>query len=369
MGVYQKYRDENGKKTGPWFCKYPVDRDRNGVTIYKIKKIGTKKQADRFYAMKTAEFNESQLFGPPPVEKEKWLFENIADYVMNLPTMKSKASYDTDLHRLKRLKAHFKDWFAEDIKAGDIEKYRELRLASESHTGKHISPGTVNREMALLRRIFNLAMRDDLVQKNPCFKIGKLDEGGGRDRVISAEEFASLVGEMKWPASGITRLAWYTGMRLGEILGLEWPRVNLQEKWISLHAKHTKTRKARKVYLVPEALAVLEYATKFRSLKFQNVFLKSDGKPVKDIRSSFEAACQRAGIENLHFHDLRHCFTTNMRRAGVHESVIMAMTGHRTRAMFDHYNNVDENDVKLALNLFSDFLGAAPKNKGPLLAP
>ena len=81
------------------------------------------------------------------------------------------------------------------------------------------------------------------------------------------------------------------------------------------------------------------------------------GKPVSDIRAGIRKACNAAGIKygrfvkgGFIFHDLRHTFNTNMRKAGVAESVIMAITGHSTREMFDRYNTIDEDDVRNAVD-------------------
>jgi len=58
------------------------------------------------------------------------------------------------------------------------------------------------------------------------------------------------------------------------------------------------------------------------------------------------------------FHDLRHTFNTNMRKAGVSESVIMAITGHSSRGMFDRYNTIDEDDIRNAVNQMQGFLAS-----------
>lgn len=63
----------------------------------------------------------------------------------------------------------------------------------------------------------------------------------------------------------------------------------------------------------------------------------------------FERACEAAGAEGVWFHDLRRSFVTNARRRGVAESVVMRMSGHRTRSVFDRYNVVDDTDVKTAV--------------------
>lgn len=77
---------------------------------------------------------------------------------------------------------------------------------------------------------------------------------------------------------------------------------------------------------------------------------------MKDIRVSLRRACKKADIVygrkekgGFVFHDLRHTFNTNMRKAGVQESVIMEITGHSTREMFDRYNNIDEEDAHNAM--------------------
>ncbi len=74
-------------------------------------------------------------------------------------------------------------------------------------------------------------------------------------------------------------------------------------------------------------------------------------------------ACKKAGFiygrnkkNGFTFHDLRHTFNTNMRKAGVPESVIMGITGHSTREMFDRYNTVDFEDMKKASEKMSSFL-------------
>jgi len=90
------------------------------------------------------------------------------------------------------------------------------------------------------------------------------------------------------------------------------------------------------------------------------------GKPVTHIRTGLKLAWKKAGIEygRFVFHDLRHTFNTNMRKAGVSGSVIMAITGHATREMFDRYNRVDGDDVATAINQLECFLQNGSPNGG-----
>jgi len=81
--------------------------------------------------------------------------------------------------------------------------------------------------------------------------------------------------------------------------------------------------------------------------------------PIKDFQMSWNLACQAAGVPGLLFHDLRRTAVRNLRRAGVAESVIMKITGHRTRGVFERYNITDQTDTQEAGRLAEEFLNQA----------
>ena len=165
--------------------------------------------------------------------------------------------------------------------------------------------------------------------------------------------------------NGIVAMGYYSGMRRGEILGLTWDKVDLANRMIRLEAKDTKDNEARNIPIPDE---LYKYLTSMPnriqdSGKGRHVF-QFKGQPIKgDIRTSLKKACQKAGISygrfikaGFIFHDLRHTFNTNMRKAGIQESVIMAITGHSTREMFDRYNTIDDEDVQTAAKQMDVFL-------------
>jgi integrase len=79
-------------------------------------------------------------------------------------------------------------------------------------------------------------------------------------------------------------------------------------------------------------------------------------RPIKTFRDSWTQACQRAGVLNLLFHELRRTAVRNLRRAGVAETVIMKITGHRTRSVFERYNITDQSDTEEAGKMAEEFL-------------
>ena len=158
-----------------------------------------------------------------------------------------------------------------------------------------------------------------------------------RDRVLSADEFDRLMSHSEGHTRGIIAMAYFTGMRRGEILGLTWDRVDLKKRLIYLEARHTKDKEPRKVPICAELLKMLqEMPGGLTESNDERHVFTNQGNPLKgNIRAGIRRACMLAGLaygrnnrDGLTLHDLRHTFTTNMRRAGVPEPEIMAITGH-----------------------------------------
>jgi integrase len=131
-----------------------------------------------------------------------------------------------------------------------------------------------------------------------------------------------------------------------------------------LEPEDTKDREARKVPICNELYRLLySMPNRIQVSNENNHVFQYRGKPIADIRKGIKDACKKAGIKygrsikgGFVFHDLRHTFNTNMRKAGVAESVIMKITGHSTREMFDRYNTIDESDSRQAIYHFESFL-------------
>ncbi len=110
----------------------------------------------------------------------------------------------------------------------------------------------------------------------------------------------------------------------------------------------------------PEPVAVPIYGDMAKFVEMQprtSDFLFARGaKPILDFRESWKLACERAGVPHLLFHDLRRTAVRNLRRAGVAETVIMKITGHRRRSVFERYNITDHTDTQEAGRKAEDFL-------------
>ncbi len=246
-----------------------------------------------------------------------------------------------------------------------MENYQIRRLKD----GK--APATVDHEIKKMKTAIIKAFDDGIVAGEVLrvFKKCKptLKKGSDvRDRILSVGEFEAIMGHLPGHTKPIFAMGYFTGMRRSEILNLEWNMVNLKNRSIKLPAELTKDKEARTIPISDRLHAILKAVP--RAIHDNHVFLYK-GRPVAHIRTGLRRACKKAGVEygrfvkgGFIFHDLRHTFNTNMRKAGVAESVIMAMTGHSTRAMFDRYNKVDLDDTRQAVDQMEVFLASVDQS-------
>ena len=229
------------------------------------------------------------------------------------------------------------------ITRGDVEDFIGHMRAKKTAEGTPLAPATINRHLALLRAAFNYAVQNNYLHTNPARGFPMLPEDNERDRVASREEYDRLITAANPQLRLAIIIAYYAGMRLGEIAKLTWEHIDLKQRVFKLKSSETKTRASR---LVPIADPVLE------ELKVQPRQL--DGRlftaTVATLSRWFAEACRELKIKGLKFHDLRHTAATNLRRAGVDIFTIKQVTGHKTLAMLERYNTIDVDDLPEAMN-------------------
>lgn len=270
-------------------------------------------------------------------------------------TTRDNDSWQSDTGRAKHLLRHLGQMKAHTLTLKHVEEYR-FKRANEftKTTGQPPTVATVNREITLLKRIINHAVKCGEVRLNPIAHVKLLNEANVRQTVIGEERFGQLLEKAESALKPILLMAFDSGMRKSEILNLRWDQLDLKDGVIRLAPEDTKTDKARLVYLSRRTIAVLKeipVPISGKGFVLQNPDTK---KPWVDIRKVFRRACKAAAIpqgrdDGIIFHDLRRSFVTNARKRGIPESVVMKMSGHRTRSVFDRYNVVDDADLKLAV--------------------
>ncbi|MGB0899603.1 MAG: site-specific integrase [Psychrobium sp.] len=190
-------------------------------------------------------------------------------------------------------------------------------------------------------------------------------EPEGRVRWITPEEANRLINEAKkigrspHLADFIT-LALNTGMRKGEMLGMEHKRIDLNNRRLLLDSMHTKTRRRRAVPLNDAALAVIHRRLQWRQSKeviSKWLFCHADGSQVVDVKNAFTSAVRKAGIEDFVVHDLRHTAASWMVMNGVDIYSVRDVLGHLDITSTQRYAHLAPENLRAAVEAINSGSG------------
>ena len=246
----------------------------------------------------------------------------------------------------------------DDISNFKLKRKAELiakkKKINENISEREVSLATVNRELTLLKRIFNwYASQKRLTIPNPVKGI-ELFKEKARDRVLTEEEDQLFfeIGNPPQYLKDVVMFALVTGARKGEILNLKKSDVVLGELGGSIVFRDTKNGENRKVVLTKELTGFLKQVINVGSFS-EHVFCHKNGQPLKSFDSGFRAVLKRAGINNFRFHDLRHTFCTRMANAGVNPFMIMHVVGHKDTSTAKRYTNPTDEHLLVAMGKMS----------------
>lgn len=232
----------------------------------------------------------------------------------------------------KNLTAFFGGRTLAEITPKLIAEYKALRYTAG------LKPASINRELASLKKAFNLAVREwEWCRENPVSKVSMERENNKRDRWLSVEEEAPLLqGCAPW-LHDLVMFALHTGMRMGEILELTWRGVDFSRRTVMV--VRSKNGERRTIPVNETVLSVLKQKSKVRSLRTDLVFCSHVFTPMESghLRRSFRLALGKAKIEDFHFHDLRHTFATRLVQAGVDLYKVQRLLGHKSPIMTQRY--------------------------------
>jgi integrase len=291
--------------------------------------------------------------------RNKITFNELSKWYLELEKVKALKSYWLIQLTIKKFNTVFSDKMVNTLRPADLENYQIQRQKE----GK--SPATIDHEIQKPQAMIQKAVDNGII--NPGViqvfkKVNKMLKKGSdvRNRILSRDEFNRLMDNSPPYLKPIIATGYYSGMRTSEILNLTWDKIDLKNRIINLEASDTKDNEFR-IIPICESLAII-LGKIIRAVHTPNVFLYQN-KPIKKITKALSSACKKAEItygrfssSGFVFHDLRHTFNTNCRKAGIQESVIMNITGHSTREMFDRYNTIDREDGQNAVDKLDKFL-------------
>ncbi len=286
---------------------------------------------------------EVSLGGDPAAEKAKLkavptLNEFAKDRYLPHARETQRAAHNVEAYLRKRILPALGKKALDEVTPQDVAELRR-RMVAEG-----LANGTVNRHLATLRAMFNLATKWELYAgKNPASSPGMLREVH-RDKYLSAPEtqalFRALAADPDETAASVLMLLAVTGARRGEALKAKWENVDLERGLLTV--PRSKSGRTRHVPLSALAVTILQRQLAKRQLHPGNPYVfpsaRRPDRAVEGIRGAWRRAREAAGLpEDLRIHDLRHSFASALANAGTPLNEIGTVLGHSQLSTTQRY--------------------------------
>lgn len=250
-----------------------------------------------------------------------------------------KRSYKSEIYRVKGISELIGEIPFNQITPMHIVALRDKRLATLNVHGKPLAASTVKHDLMMISHLFNTAISewgmDALI--NPVTRIRKPKTPAGRTRRLSMAEEKRLLkaahDHQNREFYAVVVIALETAMRQGEILSMQWENIDWHRKTVLLPI--TKNGDAREVPL--SSVARDSIKTRLTVKKTGPVFSYTSS----GIKSTWRGFIRGIGIEDFHFHDLRHCAISSLLERGLNAIEVATISGHRSMSMLKRYSHLD----------------------------
>ena len=294
-----------------WWADFYVHNER----IRESTGTSNRREAEKFLALRISE-SERGVFVKPVRMPLAEFGERYVAHAKN-----HKRSWKRDVQMFGHLQGFFGNVSLNDIGPMKVEAYQDARM-------QKVCPATVNRELALLKHMFNLAERWQVYHgKNPVRLVSFLREDNLQFQTLSEDDEQKLLSSSPPYLRELILFAIHTGLRSGEIFNLKWEVVNLDTKCIRPIV--LKTRRYLELPLNETAYEILasRHAVKHGPYVFYNA---GTGDRFKDVKNGLQTAVTRAGLSGITWHTFRHTFASRLTMSGVDLVTVQELLGHST---------------------------------------
>jgi integrase len=233
-----------------------------------------------------------------------------------------------------------------------VEKYRQKRAVTKSRLGRMLAPGSVNRELATLRRLLRLAYEWKVINRVPRVKMLRGEKN--RESILPHDREAVYLAALPHPLSDVATVLLDTGLRLGEALSLDWAQVRLDPAqgarfgFLTVLSGKAKNNKSRNVPLSARVVGVLK---RWEPSRGGLIFRRADGKALQASLMGAQQGRVRVLLKlpaDFVLHSLRHTFGTRLGEAGADAFTIMRLMGHSNVTVSQRYVHPSPEAVELA---------------------
>ena len=281
-------------------------------------KTDNRKLAEKLYAKVLTDIVEGRYFETTKLKTTK--FEEMTDKYLK------EHAHSRDPRTVKTLLTFFTGYMLSEIKTRVIAEFRNRRL-------QKVKPATVYQELALLRRMFNVAIKEwEWCKDNPVSRLSfSVGNRNARSRWLTMEEENLLLEKATNPIwlRSLFMVALHTGMRRGEILDLRWQNVDLLKRLIRIVKSKNGEKRG-----IPMSNTLVNL---FKGMNVRDISGRVFPISGSSLRQAFDKVIEKAKLEDFHFHDLRHTFATRLVQNGVDLYKVKELLGHKTIAMTMRY--------------------------------
>jgi integrase len=322
--------------------------------------------------------NQIETEGLKGIDSARLTFNDLAKYYQTHYTTEPEYFNDRkisglrDWKRRKNMVKMFCSYFGNckvrEISYEDLLTFRATRLKTLKPNKEQRSITTVNRELACLRRIFNIALRQDWIAKNPFNRGESLIEVSAerqRERILTFDEEQRLLSACDHPQRGhlkpllISLLD--TGARKGETIKLQWKDVDFERRLITFQAQNTKTLRTRQVALTSRLFDELQTLWQNSDKNLTGLVFGI----IDNVSRSFASACKEAGIkqgsmEGITLHTLRHSAATRLVKGQMPIQLVGKILGHTQPQTTYRYLAANEETLYQASEILESYQHQIP---------
>lgn len=295
------------KRGNTWWVRFTAP---NGERIQRSAGTEEQQKAQEFHDRLKAELWRVHQLGERP--RRTWQ-EAVVRW---LKDTEYKADRNKDVAKFRWLDRFLKSSYLDDINRELVDKIKYAKR-------EEASPSTVNRYLALIRAVLNMAKDEwEWIDKVP--KVRMYPEPKRRVRWLTYEEASALLAELPEHLADMAEFSLATGLRQSNVSFLEWEQVDLNRRMTWIHADQSKSRRAIVVPLNDNAISVIQR----RQGKHPRYVFTYQGEPVaRTTTKAWKSALDRAGIKNFRWHDLRHTWASWHVQSGTSLQELMELGG------------------------------------------
>ena len=316
------------KRKDIWYVDYHYKDRRFRKRIGKSKKIAE-------FALKDIEvkITKDELgILKRKVRVDKFIAEYLA-YIKVNKRAKTANRYREIIEHLRKFVQKNKVVTLLEIESFFIERYKQERL-------KFIKPITVNYELRLLKAFFAQAVKNNYIKDNPVNNIERLKVTSKQPRFFATEELREILAHCRKKDYPVFLTLANTGMRLGELINLEWTDVDFERRAITIKVKDFWEPKNSKPRAIPMTNKLVEVLKELKRDSRWVFTTRNGGQLNKNhLRERLVKVCMNIGIEPANIHTFRHTFASHLIMKGVDLPTVQKLMGHsdiKTTMIYAH---------------------------------